>query len=187
MEYVSNCCQAELLYFHNSEETAICSECNDHCTVVEHFEEHEAFEWLEKNGFQGTDASTEISLMEYDILVKYDDTNEDPEQKVLILYRSRYSENMNQVSEPIIAQTEMTLGELQDKYADLGAMEYGFLSFNGCGNYPEFLSLPVYNQIADILRYYGELDLFGEPTTSRTSNLTQMVGEMNQEWKEVSK
>jgi hypothetical protein len=107
-------------------------------------DEYDSLEKMESLGFEGVDASLEISLMEYGLAWKklYDG-------EYIFVYQADRGDEFD----AIILNSK---DDLIESWMDLDLI----LSFTGYSE-EEFLSRPYPNRVQDLYVYYGHENLFG--------------------------
>jgi len=111
---------------------------------------------FEKAGYKGIDASLEISLFEYGLIVS---SNTDENGEYHIIYGLDMDDEGGYIAFEQCCYSEKSL--LEDTIYESWFKQDGFLNYLGM-TLKEWLELPVVHKISDMLSYYGYQNIFGE-------------------------
>ena len=111
------------------------------------------FDRLETLNFYGTDASLDISLLEYGLLARTWETAKDTYQFIYVTEWKHYAEPKS------FDITVLSNNEINEIFDDLND-DNGLLDFVGM-NETQWKELDVTHKVSDLIRYYGIENIFG--------------------------
>jgi hypothetical protein len=111
----------------------------------------EALDIFKELGFEGIDASIDISLMEYYFICKEYDT------LIHCIYRLNFDEDI-----PLFDKSDFNKEDIDSYLCDYSEKErQSFIATLGLNSYKDWLTLPWTIKISDLLWYFGFQNVFG--------------------------